>query len=100
MLSEGILTPIVYTSESKGETSTRTIVPMSVPKDNVRAIDVSELSEKDQQAMAELVVGYKEYLAGIFETTFKFEDWASHTKEIDVHPKWRTFKVSNIKVSE
>jgi hypothetical protein len=99
-LNEGVLTSIVYTSESKNETKTRSIVPVTVPKDSVRAIDVSALPTEEQELMATLVAGYKEYLAGIFTGTFKFEDWVEHTTGMEISPSWRTFKVSNIKVSE
>ena len=99
-LNEGLLTSIVYTSESKNETRTRSIVPVTVPKDSVRAIDVSALPKEEQELMASLVTGYKEYLAGIFAGSFKFEDWVEHTTGMEIAPAWRTFKVANIKVSE
>lgn len=98
-LTEGVLTPITYTSESKNETTERVIVPVSVPKDTIRAIDVSGMNDDDQQAVASLVAEYKEYLAGFYKGAFNFEDWASHTREVQIQPKWRTFKVSNVEVN-
>lgn len=99
-LSEGTLASIVYTSESKGETKARTIVPMTIPKDSVRAIDVSALSVEEQRMMVALVAEYKKYMDSVFVGTFKFEDWVEHTTGMEIHPTWRTFKVSNIQISE
>jgi len=96
-LTEAHLATIEYTSESTNEVTHRTIVPVSVPSSTVRAIDVSELSEQDQQELAGLVAEYKEYVDQHFNKMFKFEDWAEHSKQIYISPKWRSFKVSGIK---
>jgi hypothetical protein len=69
---------------------------MVVPKDSLRAIDVSDLTSEQQRAMAELVSGYKNYLAERMATVFKFEDWVAQTQNLEVQPKWRTFKLANI----
>ena len=100
MINEAELTTIVYTSESKKETTTRTIVPVTVPKDSIRAIDVSGAAIEAQQGMVELVAEYKSYVNAAIANTYKFEDWVEHTKGVVIHPNWRTFKVSNIQLSE
>jgi hypothetical protein len=100
IINEAELTSIVYTSESKKETTTRVIVPVTVPKDSIRAIDVSNLTDEEQQSMVKLVAEYKSYLDIAIASTYKFEDWAEHTKGVVIHPNWRTFKVSNIQLSE
>ena len=96
LLSEGTVSNITYTSDKKGIT-TRAIVPVSVPKDCVRAIDVSELADDEQQHIAGLVSEYRQYISDIMQTSFKFEDWVEHTTGARIDPMWRSFKVTNIK---
>jgi hypothetical protein len=64
-IDEAHVVRIQYLSESKNETTTRTIIPTSVPKDIVRAIDVSDLSTEDQQKTELLVQDYKRYIADV-----------------------------------
>lgn len=98
-LNESEITSIVYTSAADGNTSARTIIPTSVPVlvDSIRAIDVSELTEAEQQTTASLVAEYKQYTKDYFKAMFKFEDWVEHSTGNSISPKWRTFKVSGIK---
>lgn len=98
-LTESTLVSVTYTKESSGDVSTRMIVPVSVPHDNIRAIDVSDIAEADQQGMATLVSEYKEYVAGVMASTYNFEDWVSHVKGTEIKPKWRSFKPSNIQLN-
>jgi hypothetical protein len=100
ILHESKIASIVYTSASDGNVSARTIVPtyVPVPADSVRAIDVSELTEAEQQETAALVAEYKQYTKDYFKAMFKFEDWVEHSKGTAISPKWRTFKVSGIKL--
>lgn len=80
------------------EITNRTIVPTFVPKPNIKAVDVTDLSLESQQEMAEALDGYDSYVKEQMKTVFSFEDWMSHTKNIHIEPKWRTFKVANIEV--
>ena len=98
-LIESSINLIDYTSDSTNETTKRVIIPMHVPFDNVRAIDVSLLEAAEQQTMVEMVVEYKQYIASVMATAYKFEDWAEHTKNVSVQPKWRTFKLANVQVN-
>ena len=97
MLHESQLVDIVYTKDN-GEKSDRTIVPTYVPNTNplVRAIDVTDLSGADQARIEQLVREYREYKDRILNTMFTFESWVAHTHNIDISPKWRSFKPSNI----
>lgn len=76
----------------------RVIVPTFVPKDNIKAIDVSDLSEDQQQDVLQYLQEYAEYVKEFQQSMFKFEDWVAHTKNIYIEPKWRTFKKENTKV--
>ena len=100
MLTESTLTNISYQSDRDGKKSDRAIVPVSVPKDTVRAIDVSELSAAQQTEMVRLVSEYKQYMDTIFKSAFTFENWVEHTYHETVIPKWRSFKTANIAVND
>jgi hypothetical protein len=89
---------IRYTKTS-GETTVRTIIPTFVPPQNIKAVDVTELSADDAKKMESLVREYyDDYIESRKATTFTFEDWLSATGSSDVATKvkWRTFKLDNI----
>lgn len=97
-LQEGVLTKITYTSLSKGEKKDRTVIPSFVPTDNVKAIDVSDLTPELQQQIVQLRNEYNEYVASVmqnlptFEQYVKTVDQGFNTNDI----KWRTFKIDHI----
>ena len=96
-LYESTIADITYVKDN-GESTDRTIIPTYVPSSNlVRAIDVTDLPAKDQADMARLVAEYREYKDHIIRTMFTFENWVSHTYDISIDPKWRSFKPGNIK---
>lgn len=86
---------IVYTNRKK-ETKERTVVPFNVAPVNVKAIDVTELSEAERQQMTVRMLEYQEYLEQRRQADFKFEDWLeqTHTEQPDI--KWRTFDPANV----
>jgi hypothetical protein len=96
MLTENQLNEITYHSASKGETTQRVIIPLHVPTTNIKALDVSDLSSKDQQVMLAHVAGYKEYLDAIKAQTFNFETWVEHTTGTPIATKWRSFSIDRI----
>lgn len=96
-LTENQITTIVYDNENKGERTTRVVIPTSVPKDVIRAIDVDSLDPAERTAMLEMYNQYREYTQQYIATMFKFEDWVEHTKGHEIKPKWRAFKVSGLK---
>ena len=99
-ITESKLCNIEYTSDATGDTTVRPIIPFSVPKDFIRAIDVSELSDEDAAAVVEMVARYKEYFSNHIKTAFTFEDWVAHTLNLHFEPKWRSFKISGIVINE
>lgn len=96
-LTENQITTIVYENETKGETTTRVIIPTSLPKDNVRAIDVDDLSPSERDEMARLYSAYRQYTKEFMAKMFNFEDWAEHSIGVKIEPKWRAFKSSGLK---
>lgn len=78
-------------SQFVAEKTERVIIPTEVPG-NIKAIDVTELSDDEQQEMSELYEEYLKYFNNHIKRAYSFENWASHTKQINISPKWRTFK--------
>lgn len=95
-LTEATLTTIIYEKET-GDTSSRVIIPVSVPKPNVRAIDVSELEPDDREKLRGLYAEYRQYTEAFMAGMFNFETWVEHTKGETVHPKWRQFKLTGLR---
>lgn len=96
-LNEHQLTTIVYEGQASKETTARVIIPVQVPHDYIRAVDVSDLSPQDRLKMQELLTEYGEYRARIAKQAFSFEDYVEQVRGEVVEPKWRTFKLANIK---
>ncbi len=92
-------TPIKYT-KGNGDVSSRSIIPTYVPVDNIKAVDVTELSTEDATKMETLVHEYyTDYVAGRMACMFSFEDWLSAqgvSDDISTKVKWRTFSVDKI----
>ena len=78
-------------SQFVAEKTERTIVPISVPG-NIKAIDVTDLAVDEQHQLCVLYEEYAEYFNDYSKQAFSFEDWALHSKNVFVAPKWRTFK--------
>lgn len=96
MLSEAVVTTVLYNSERTGDFSSRVIIPVSVPVDVVKAIDVDGLSPQDRANMAEIVGEYLTYRQTYVAGMFGLEDWAEQTKGVRPDPKWRTFKLTGL----
>lgn len=95
-LTENQLNQIVYNSASKAEITERVIIPMHIPSDNIKAVDVSDLQGDQRVEMLDLLKQYKEYQEKFRAQMFNFEDWAEHTHNKKINPKWRTFSLSRI----
>lgn len=98
MMLQNKLTKIRYAktiaeddSQFIAEKSERTIIPTSVPG-NIKAIDVTDLDDSEQSQLADLYEEYSEYFGNHAKRAYSFEDWATHTQQLEVSPKWRTFK--------
>jgi len=81
---------------SRVEITERTIIPTFVPKPNIKAVDVTDLSPEDRDALLALLIEYNEYVVSKTESIFNFEDWVAHSALVDIQPKWRTFKLDNL----
>lgn len=95
-LTEATLTTIIYEKDS-GDTSSRVVIPVSVPKTNVRAIDVSELEPADREKLRDLYTEYRQYTEAFVAGMFNFETWVEHTKGETIAPKWRQFKLTGLR---
>ena len=85
---------------AKGEVTERYVIPTFIPHPNIKALDVTDLPEDARKALAEQMKEYAEYYRQQVQTIFSFEDWLNHTRNEVFSPKWRTFKVDNVKVLE
>lgn len=99
---EASIYDVTYTSIGKGETTERTIIPLAVPNPvmNIKALDVSELSEPDQKELAVLVAEYNEYKVVFMAQMYNFDNWLEHTTGETKVLKYRTFAMENLELTE
>lgn len=83
-------------SGAKGDLSERWIIPTFIPPTNIKAIDVSQLTEEQRAEMTALWSQYQDYYRAAVEALFDFETWVEHTTNESVDVEWRTFKPENI----
>lgn len=95
-LIENQMTSIVYEKEG-GETSARVIIPTHVPKDLIKAIDLSETDPVQRAEIANRYEEYKQYVAAQLKNMMTFEGWVSHSYNEEYKLKWRSFKVSGLR---
>jgi hypothetical protein len=90
---------IKYEKDS-GEVSTRTIIPTITVPHNIRAVDISQFNEDEQNRLIDLFKQYQEYVDSVYETMFSFSDWVEHSTGVvfETELPWRTFKHSNTTV--
>lgn len=84
-----------------GEITERYVIPTFVPNPNIKALDVTDLSEAERVVIQQAYAEYTDYYTQAVKSLFNFEDWLSHTKGDDIDTsdiKWRTFKMDNVKV--
>lgn len=86
-------------SGSKGEITERYVIPTYTPPPNMKAIDVTDLTEEERTAALALYNDYQEYYATAMKALFSYEDWISHTQGgVDNTVKWRTFRMDNVTI--
>lgn len=87
-----------YGGGRKGELTERFVIPTFVPQPNIKALDVTSLTEEERTELQELYAEYTEYYKQAVSTLFTFEDWISHSRGDEPAPevKWRTFKLENV----
>lgn len=92
---------VKYASKA-GETSERTIIPTYVPKQtsNVKALDVSALTQGQRAELLELVGSYQQYKDQYIKTMFTLENFIEHTTGKPAELKFRTFIQENLEVVE
>lgn len=80
----------------EGEVTERYIIPTYVPTHNIKAIDVTDLTEEEQKRMENLLAEYQEYVDIHRKSLATFEDWVTHSHGEDekVNVKWRTFNMN------
>jgi len=79
------------------ESTKRFIIPTTVPG-NIKAIDATDLFPVQRTELAEFYNEYSAYLKNHMKQAFSFEDWLSHTKDVQFTPKWRTFKTNQTEI--
>ena len=95
---------IVYTKTTKVddeallETTSRTIIPTTVPNWNIKAIDVTEFDPEQREELSTYYQEYSGYLKNHMKLAFSFEDWLAQSKQIYLEPKWRTFKLDQTEI--
>lgn len=95
-LTENKITTIIYEKDT-GETTSRTIIPVQVPKDLIRAIDLSETDNDVRAEIAQMYDQYVEYRNTFMKNMLTFEKWIDHTHNKEVELKWRSFKTSGLR---
>ena len=87
-----------YTKPGSDEVTDRVIIPTFVPLPHMKALDVTDLPSENQQQLVTLFKEYAEYYEVAAMTLFNFEDWISHTQDIQIQLKWRTFVLENTEI--
>jgi len=92
---------VAYTKNSSGEKTDRVIIPTQIPTKNIKAIDVTHLSEAERSRIENMYKEYVLYYTLAVERLFNFEEWMEHTTYPSDQPiKWRTFIKDNITIKE
>lgn len=90
------ISAIKYT-KSDGSSSTRDIIPLSVPG-NVSAFDVSDMDQDSRELLMSRLSEYSDFRAEAMKSVLTFDVWmaATHTKQPIDGIKWRSFKPDRI----
>lgn len=94
-LKEATITPVTYT-KANNEPSGRVIVPLNVPSDSVKAVDVTDLEPAERMRMRSLVEEFLAYRSAAMANLFNFETFVEHQTGQEIDVKWRTFKLSGL----
>lgn len=90
----GEVTTITYSKDTGDER--RRIIVSSTPTTVVRAIDVTDAPETEQE-LVQMMAAYTEYRDSRMKEILNFENWAAFTYNRTLTPKWRAFSASKIK---
>lgn len=101
MLTEGTIHHIEYESIATGSITQRHIIPVRIPPDTMRAMDVSECPDEMRTELLNLLHEYRKYHTTYINSMLTFEKWVDHTYNKEPPPiKWRSFKVNRLKELE
>lgn len=90
-------TTTIYYVKLNGSLTERDIIVIDVPRDQIKALDVTDWNPESCAALEELVTEYRQYKEKQIQRIFTFEDWLSHTgRDVSEELKWRTFKLNGI----
>lgn len=95
-LNKNQMVNIQYINNSNGEKTKRQIISTTNIPTNIKAIDVTNLSQTDKTDLLQLYNDYADYKRQELNKLFNFSDWILHTKGVRLDVKWRTFKINNI----
>lgn len=101
-LKENTVFNVNYTKSDNSSTN-RYILPTSVPT-NVKAIDVTDLSEEERNQAQNAAQEYAAYVLEQTKELLSFEEFLEEKRDencdLDVllQPKWRTFKPEGLEV--
>lgn len=97
-IHEGELCSIQY-RKSEEDVSNRVIIPSFVPKQNVTAIDVTDLSDTERDDVLHQWNEYQAYKKQQMSQLFTFDHFIEQTFPLsEVKAKWRTFDMSKMEV--
>ena len=99
-MSKRFCEEVTYTKPSTGEITDRVIIPVSPVQPNVKAIDVTDMTQDERAGMVDLFDGYQEYVDNCIKQIFSFENYISHTTGEDVDVKWRTFRGDHLEITD
>ena len=97
-MSKSYCEEVTYTKPSTGEITDRVIIPVSQAQPNVKAIDVTAMSDVERAEMEGLFNEYQEYVDNCIKQIFSFEDYISHTRGEEKEIKWRTFRSDHLEI--
>lgn len=99
ILNELAVEHIKYTSAHEG-VSERYVIPVSVPSDYIRTLDVTDYTEEERKHLVDAYAEYKEYVKLHMSKMFNFENWHHQVYGSDVEDdyrlKWRNLTASSV----
>lgn len=100
-LSVGVSQSITYV-DSKGVTTHRTIIPVTIPADNIRALDVTGLSDEEINHLSDKLAEYKQYKSAIMQHMWTLEEFIKSTDDdgtLDTI-SWRSFNRNRVSIPD
>ena len=90
--------PINVQYKKDTELTNRTIIPTHVPHNNIKALDVTDLSNEEMDSLTQMIQEFSEYQKQARKSIVNFETWLEITNQQAPPIKWRTFKIDNLSV--